>query len=62
MSGTATRMTFELSRDDFDFLLMALGYAAGKASLDDQALTERIFKLANAINLKNPNWKPYALK
>jgi hypothetical protein len=55
-------MTFELSRDDFDFLLMALGYAAGKASLDDQALTERIFKLANAINLKNPNWKPYALK
>jgi hypothetical protein len=57
-------MTIELNEDDFSFLLVVLGYATGKASLESEGPghigPHEIIKLTNAINRNNPNWTPYA--
>jgi len=53
-------MTFELSREDYQTLLLALGMAAGTASREgDDRLFRAFTRLANTVNKDNPDWTPY---
>jgi len=52
-------MKIELSDEDFDLLLLALGCATGVMAGMDKKLFERFVQLANAINRNNPDWIPY---
>jgi hypothetical protein len=54
-------MTIELSQDDFELLLVMLGYGTGAAMQHDQKLAYKFLALANRINKDNPNWTPYAV-
>lgn len=47
----------ELSRTEFDLLLLALGLAAG--TVKDHKLFNNLLRLANAVNKNNPAWTPY---
>lgn len=53
-------MTIELTQDEFESLLIALGVAVGTfMKQKDWAEVHRLMRLANAINRNNPNWTPY---
>ncbi|MGH9665554.1 MAG: hypothetical protein ACRD9L_14105 [Bryobacteraceae bacterium] len=52
------KLTIELSRDEFELLLLALGIAAGSAAASP-ALFKDLLRLANAVNRNNPAWRPY---
>jgi hypothetical protein len=55
-------VTLVMPVDEFELLLMALGYAAGAAHRDhDQHLFWRWIKLANSINRGNPQYRPYEI-
>lgn len=55
------RVFIEISEDEWDVLLIVLGFAAGHACDQDweRHLQRSIFRLANSINEGNPNWTPY---
>lgn len=53
------RVYLDLSEDDFDALLLTLGYAAGAAR--DERDMRLSLRVANAVNEGNPQWTPYAL-
>lgn len=49
-----------LTREEYETLLLAVGYATGAALRDnDRKLMRAFLLLANAVNRDNPNWKPY---
>lgn len=49
-----------LTSDQFDSLLLGIGYAAGAAMGDgNRAMFGSLLRLANAINEGNPRWTPY---
>jgi hypothetical protein len=52
------RVQFDVSREDFDLILMALGMGAGGAP---QPFFWRIVRLVNTINEGNPNFTPYEI-
>ena len=56
---TGDRVQFDISRDDFELLLLALGMATG--SVQDTPMRRLLFELANRINEGNPNWTPYEI-
>jgi hypothetical protein len=56
------RKTIELSNDEFDRLLIALGYATGAAYQRDSDLADSFLRLANLINKDNPRWTPYKVE
>lgn len=58
MKRTPEGVTIELTSDQFDSLLLQLGYAAGAATLRGEPL-HRFLRLVNAINEGNPDWTPY---
>jgi hypothetical protein len=54
--------TIELSNDEFDRLLIALGYATGAARQQHSDLADSFLRLANLINKDNPRWTPYKVE
>jgi hypothetical protein len=55
--------TFTLTRDQYETLLVALGYAAGAAiSRKENGLFIGFLRLCNEINKNNPNYLPYELE
>jgi hypothetical protein len=56
-------MKFELTHEEHQRLILALGMAAGVASRDgNTALFHRLIALANTINKDNPDWTPYKVE
>lgn len=54
--------SFTLSPNDYDLLLIMLGYAVGAAAERKDRHVLRIFlRLTNEINKNNPNFRPYEL-
>lgn len=50
-----------LNRQDYDSLLLCLGYAIGGATKDNALDIANVFlRLANTVNQGNPDWRPYA--
>jgi hypothetical protein len=49
-----------MTRDDYEFLLLAIGYYIGALSneKDWPAQAKRLFQLANRLNAGNPRWTP----
>ncbi len=53
-------MTIDLSSEEFDMLLLALGYATGAAHKENEKrLMYSFVRLTNAVNRDNPNYIPY---
>lgn len=50
-----------MSREDYQMLLIVLGYAIGGAIKEQWTPAEEIFELTNRINEGNPNFRPYEL-
>jgi hypothetical protein len=50
-------VTLTLTKKQFDQVLLALRIATGQAEGSPEAHTW--FRLSNAVNKGNPNWKPY---
>jgi hypothetical protein len=59
-------MTIDLSQEDFELLLLALGIATGFVRKEPEGLgtltTNRMLRLANQVNKNNPNWTPYRVQ
>ena len=54
--------TFSLDDDQYDSLLLMLGYATCAAMKEgNRRLAYSFVKLANAINRDNPRWRPYEI-
>ena len=55
-------MTIELTQDEFDDLLLALGMATGGLlRVSDRQHYFRLLKLINAVNRNNPDFRPYEI-
>jgi hypothetical protein len=56
-------MQIDLSEDEFEVLILALGYAAGAASKDNvnPSLVDSFIRVANAVNRNNPRWTNYEI-
>jgi hypothetical protein len=49
-----------ISRNDYNTLLLCLGFAAGSAIKEGTPpMAHSFLKLANSINVGNPDWTPY---
>jgi len=55
------KMTFTLTRDEFEVLLLMMGYATGAAFKENPRLAHSFLELANRVNKDSPNWKPYQI-
>jgi hypothetical protein len=53
------QVVLRMSREDFQMLLIVLGYATGGAIKDAWTPASRMFELMNRINEGNPNFRPY---
>lgn len=52
--------SFTLSRDDYEILLIMLGFATGAAAKEgDRKLVQSFVRLTNEINKNNPHWTNY---
>ena len=53
----------ELTRGEFELLLLALWMAVGTAiRSENPGLAQRLLHLADRVNANNPNWLPYELE
>lgn len=48
-----------MSRDDYQMLLIVLGYATGGAIKEHWTSATRMFELTNRLNEGNPHYTPY---
>ena len=53
------QVVLTMSREDYQLLLMVLGYATGGAIKDAWTPASRMFELTNRLNSGNPNYTPY---
>ena len=57
-----TQHLISLTKDEYESLILALGYATGAAMKTGETNMQRAFlKLANAINRDNSSWVPYEI-
>jgi hypothetical protein len=54
-------MTITLTDNEFDSLLICLGYAVGAAWPVDRQLAVSFMRVVNAVNRDNPQFRPYVL-
>jgi hypothetical protein len=56
------RVTLDMTRDDYDKLMLMLGYATGAANMAGElTLFWSWLRLANELNNGNPNFRPYEI-
>ena len=53
------RVIIDISEDEFESLLLALGYAIGARHRDEGAMPKEWVRLVNAVNKGNQNFIPY---
>lgn len=56
------KVVLTMSREDYEMLLIVLGYATGAAIKDDWTPVRRMFELTNRLNKGNPSYRPYVVK
>ena len=62
LTKQGNHVTLQMTRDDFDTLLLELGTAAGAAARDhDRVSLYRSLDLANRLNATNPDFTPYEI-
>jgi hypothetical protein len=54
-------ITITLDREEYDRLLLMMGFAVGAAFKQDEHLAYRFLDLANRVNRNNPHWRPYEI-
>ena len=59
---TDTEVKLEMSRSDYNFMLIILGMGIGTLAYNNNLNTEAAMDLVNKINEGNPRWMPYAQK
>ncbi len=55
------RVLIDISEDEFETLLIVIGYAVGARSLGEP-LPHSWISLTNAVNEGNPRWTPYQVE
>ena len=62
-TSNGENVTVEMTRDEWEMLLQAVGIAAGSAlrPLTDAALFWKWIDFANRLNATNPRFKPYEI-
>jgi hypothetical protein len=55
------RVLIDISDDDYNWLMMVLGFATAHATPYGIVRPIGVLRLANAINEGNPNWTPYEI-
>jgi hypothetical protein len=55
------KISVEMSRDDFDTLLVIIGYATAAAMDRDRAAAYLFLQFANDLNRDNPQYTPYRI-
>ena len=55
------QVVLRMSREDYDWLLMALGMATGLAARDSRDVTPWV-AVVNRLNSGNPNYTPYQVE
>jgi hypothetical protein len=60
MKRTPEGVTITLTNEQYEVLILALGFAADGAK--DSRLFAAFIRLANAVNEGNPNWVPYEVE
>jgi hypothetical protein len=55
------RVKLDLSREEFQMLVLALGVAAGSASKDMPQMAHAFIALADAVHKDDPDWRPYGV-
>jgi nicotinamide mononucleotide adenylyltransferase len=58
-SEDGDNVVLTMSREDFQMLLIVLGYATGGAIKDHWTPASRMFELTNRLNEGNPHYTPY---
>jgi hypothetical protein len=57
---TENEVVIRLTRDEFDVLLIMMGYAAAAAyQQKNTSMAYAFIRIANAVNKDNLNWTPY---
>jgi hypothetical protein len=56
---TAETVVLSMTHQDYNALLLALGFAAGRA--DDKPMFWRLIGLVNRLNAGNPHFTPYEI-
>lgn len=56
------QVVLAMSREDYEMLLIVLGYATGGAIKDAWTPASRMFELTNRLNSGNPNYTPYQVE
>jgi hypothetical protein len=59
-SEKGDRVVIDMTREEYNLLLIALGYATGAAKNLD--LQQAFLRLVNMINEGNPNYTPYEVE
>ena len=59
-SRNGDRVKLEMGVDEWQTLLLALGYAAG-ASFRDKPVFWKLVRFANEVNRTNPSFTPYEI-
>jgi hypothetical protein len=54
-------ITITLNSDEFDRLLLMMGFAVGAAHKQDQQLAYDFLDLVNRVNRDNPKFRKYAI-
>ncbi|HEX5426624.1 MAG TPA: hypothetical protein VFW94_24075 [Candidatus Acidoferrales bacterium] len=54
-------MEIKLSTEEYETLLLMMGYATAAAFESDKKLAYSFLKVANAVNRNNPSWTPYEI-
>jgi hypothetical protein len=55
------KVTIALTTDEYDRLLILMGFAIGAAYDKDRGMAYRFLDLANRVNRGKPRWRPYEI-
>ena len=56
------QVVLRMSREDYQMLLIVLGYATGGAIKEHWTPPNRMFELTNRLNSGNPHYTPYQVE
>jgi hypothetical protein len=54
-------VTITLTTEEYDRLLILMGFAVGAAYEKDREIAYRFLELANRVNRGNPHWRSYEI-
>lgn len=60
-SALGDSVLIQISAEDYERLLLMMGYAFSAALKEDASMAYSFLDLTNRVNRGNPNWTPYEI-